>query len=595
MKIKYINGTRLYRAFMAGAGQIYSRQDYLNKINVFPVPDADTGTNLSFTVRSIVNSSVAENSLHTTMRSIADAALVGARGNSGVIFAQYIHGVAEEIGNRIRLTTQAFGEAVKNAVDHAYRAMSSPREGTMITVIRDWADAVYEFRKKTDDFVELLSFSIEEAKKSLKDTPKKLQVLAKAGVVDAGAQGFVDFLEGITHFIANGRLKDVTRKIVARIKAKVHAPAVDGDIHFRYCTEVLIQHDQDSAVDTDSIRQAIEPLGDSVIVAGSQQKIKVHIHTNSPADVFDRLRHVGSIIQQKVDDLKMQYMVSRQRKSNIALVTDSTCDLPQEVLDAYQVHVVPVKLNIGDNFFLDKLTITPDQFYGLLDTAETYPSTSQPAVQDFQDVFSYLSDYYDSIIAVQLSGGLSGTFSSALTAAKNFKNKKITVIDSKSISVGLGLLVKRAAEAIYSGKSHDEVVSLIRGWVPKTRLFVTMRTMKYLVRSGRVSPMKGLVANILRIRPILSFNEEGKIFKLTQAFVGLPSLKKATEIIKKRFRSQAVWNYAIAHGRAPFVSRWYERTLISLLDKSPLCNMELSPVIGLHAGIGTAGVAVMTE
>ncbi len=595
MKIKYINGTRLYRAFLAGAHQIYSRQDHLNKINVFPVPDADTGTNLSFTIRSIIDSSSVENSVELTMRSIADAALLGARGNSGVIFAQYIHGVAEEIGSRIHLTTQGFGEAVNRAVRHAYEAMSSPQEGTMITVIREWAEAVYRLRKKTDDFVELLSLSIAAARKSLLETPQKLKVLAKAGVVDAGAQGFVDFLEGISHFIAHGRLKDFTQKIVARIKSRAHVAAVQDDVYYRYCAEAFIRGEAEKPVEAASVRRAIDPWGDSVIVAGSREHLKVHIHTDSPAEVFEQLRHFGTIIQQKVDDLKMQYMVNHQRKSNIALVTDSTCDLPRRILDEYQIHVVPVKLNIGDSSFLDKLTITPDQFYGRLDDVETYPTTSQPAVQDFQNMFSYLSDHYDSIIALQLSGGLSGTFSSARTAANNLSDKKITVIDSKSISVALGLLVLRAAESIRAGKSHEEVVSLIHQWIPRTRLFVTMRTMKYLIRSGRVSPMTGFIANLLRLRPIISLNAEGKTFKLTQAFVGIPGMKKVVARVQKMMQTGALWNYAVAHGRAPFVARWYEKNLSSIFQREPICNLEISPVIGLHVGIGTAGVAVMMK
>jgi hypothetical protein len=585
----------LYRAFLAGAHQIYSRQDHLNKINVFPVPDADTGTNLSFTIRSIIDSSSVENSVELTMRSIADAALLGARGNSGVIFAQYIHGVAEEIGSRIHLTTQGFGEAVKRAVRHAYQAMSSPQEGTMITVIREWAEAVYRLRQKTDDFVELLSLSIAAARKSLLETPQKLKVLAKAGVVDAGAQGFVDFLEGISHFIAYGRLKDITQKIVARIKSRVHVSAVEDDLHYRYCAEAFIRGEAEKTVEAASVRRAIDPWGDSVIVAGSREHLKVHIHTDSPAEVFEQLRHFGTIIQQKVDDLKMQYMVNHQRKSNIALVTDSTCDLPRRILDEYQIHVVPVKLNIGDSSFLDKLTITPDQFYGRLDDVETYPTTSQPAVQDFQNMFSYLSDHYDSIIALQLSGGLSGTFSSARTAANNLGDKKITVIDSKNISVALGLLVLRAAESIRAGKSHEEVVSLIHQWIPGTRLFVTMRTMKYLIRSGRVSPMTGFIANLLRLRPIISLNAEGKTFKLTQAFVGIPGMKKVVARVQKMMQTGALWNYAVAHGRAPFVARWYEKNLSSIFQREPICNLEISPVIGLHVGIGTAGVAVMMK
>lgn len=207
MKISYLDGPRLYYAFMVGGNEVIKDQKYLNKINVFPVPDSDTGTNLASTMRSIAEGAVPNPSFYKTVHSIADMALSGARGNSGIIFAQFLYGISEEIKNVNRISTSSFGEIVKKAVQYAYRSVVSPVEGTMLTVMKDWAEAVYQQRTKKQDFVELLSYSLQVTKKSLIETRYKLPVLTKAGVVDAGAKGFVDFLEGITNFIKKGKLK----------------------------------------------------------------------------------------------------------------------------------------------------------------------------------------------------------------------------------------------------------------------------------------------------------------------------------------------------------------------------------------------------
>jgi dihydroxyacetone kinase-like predicted kinase len=166
MKIRYLDGYRLYYAVLVGGKSVIEDQSYLNKINVFPVPDSDTGTNLASTMHSIAEGAVLARSFNTTLGSIADAALLGARGNSGLIFAQFLYGINEEIKDRKKISTQAFGEAVKNAIHYAYKSIVSPVEGTMLTVMKDWAEAVYHQRIKKNDFAELLFYSLQIAKKS---------------------------------------------------------------------------------------------------------------------------------------------------------------------------------------------------------------------------------------------------------------------------------------------------------------------------------------------------------------------------------------------------------------------------------------------
>jgi DegV family protein with EDD domain len=590
MKIKYLDGHRLYNAVLVGGNSVIKDQKYLNKINVFPVPDSDTGTNLSSTMRSIAEGAVSSRSFNTTLSSIADAALSGARGNSGLIFAQFLYGVNEEIKNGNKISTRAFGEAVKKAVQYAYRSIVSPVEGTMLTVMKDWAEAVYRQRTKKADFAELLSYSLQIAKTSLRETPKKLAVLAKAGVVDAGAKGFVDFLEGITNFIKKGRLKSVSKPEVLWEDSEFSVHADRESIEHRYCTEALLTGKN---MDLERLREEIRPYGSSAIVAGSQEKSRIHIHTDNPADLFFRLKDYGSITQLKADDMKKQYEVSHKRKSKIGLVTDSSCDLPQDIIDEHQIQVIPFYLSFGDTLFLDKVTITPENFYTLLRTHREHPKSSQPSPKSVQNLFSFLASHYESLIVVHISEKLSGAFRLSKEASSVIKNKKISLINSRHLSASLGLIVLRIAETIGDGIKHEELVNLAEEWISKTKIFVDIQTLKYMVRGGRVSPLKGLLAKILNLKPIISLDSEGKATAFGKSFSRKANMKKIIQIVKNLSSKGEIWNYALVHAQSLDRARMYASKLEEALHKKPAYIIDISPVIGVHNGIGAVGISLM--
>lgn len=592
MRIRYLDGYRLYYAVLVGGNSVIEDQDYLNKINVFPVPDSDTGTNLASTMRSIAEGAVLARPFSTTLRSIADAALSGARGNSGLIFAQFLYGINEEIKDRTKISTQAFGEAVKKAIHYAYKSIVSPVEGTMITVMKDWADEVYRQRTIKSDFVELLSDSLHVAKKSLRETPLKLAVLAKAGVVDAGAKGFVDFLEGITNFIRKGRLKNITKPKISWQESDfpVHSPK--ESVGYRYCSEALMTG---QSMDLDRIREEIQPFGDSAIVAGSQEKARIHIHTDHPADLFFRLKDYGSITQIKADDMLKQHEVSFKRRSKVALVTDSSCDLPQNVIDKFQIHVIPFSISFGDSLFLDKITITPDQFYTLLKTHKEFPTSSQPSPKTVQSLFSFLASHYESIIIVHISDKLSGAFKLSKEAASVIKEKKASLIDSRQLSASLGLIVLRTAEAIRNGKKHEDIVELAEDWIAKTKLFVDIQTLKYMVRGGRVSPMKGFLAKALNLKPIISLDEEGKATSSGKSFSRKGNMKKILRLAEDFSHRGEIWNYSIVHAQNLKRAQTYAEELEKRLQKKPAYIIDISPVIGVHNGIGAVGIALMLK
>lgn len=592
MKISYLDGPRLYYAFLAGGNEVIKDQKYLNKINVFPVPDADTGTNLASTMRSIATGAAPSSSIFKTVHSIADSALSGAQGNSGLIFAQFLHGISKEIKNVTRISTSSFGEIVKKAVQYAYRSVVSPVEGTMLTVMKDWAEVIYQKRTQMRDFVDLLNHSLIITQKSLRETPQKLPVLAKAGVVDAGAKGFVDFLEGITNFIKKGKLKKIPKPTPSKIETGLHIHKYRDTIEHRYCTEALLIG---KSMDIDKIREEIIPFGNSTIVAGAEEKLRIHIHTNHPADLFFRLKDFGTIAQLKADDMHKQYEASYARKAKIALVTDSACDLPQAIIDENQIHVIPFNLSFGASLFLDKITITPQQFYTLLKTSKKHPKSSQPSLKTVQNLFSFLASHYESIIVVNISDKLSGAFKVSQEASSLVKNKKIKIINSRHLSVSLGLIVLRLAEEIRKKKTHEEIVKLSEEWIEKTNILVDIQTLKYMVRGGRVSAVKGFLAKILNLKPIVSLDSEGKAIGYGKSFSRKGNMKKIIQMTKKMTDKRKLWNYAIVHAQNHKRAEMYAEKIKDIIQRNPAYIVDISPVIGVHNGIGAVGIAFMFE
>jgi len=590
-----LDGRNLYYAFIAGARKVIENQVELNRINVFPVNDGDTGTNLAATIRSVMESIHPHRSYKITADRIAEATLMNARGNSGIIFAQFFYGLSIETGNLRSITLKQFAESLAKSVSYVYAAVARPVEGTMLTVIKDFADYIYSSRNKFSDFNNMLTGAFEILKKSLLETKSKLAILEKNNVVDAGAKGFVLFFEGIMEFVHNRNIRELISARSITIPFQKTEETVTEKMNFRYCTEALIR---ECKIDREMLIKILESYGDSVVVAGSEKLRRIHIHTNVPSELFNTLRKTGTITFQKADDMVRHFQTANERKWKIALVTDSTCDLSPEFIDTYQINMIPINLNFGENHYLDKVTLQPEQFYNLLSESSDHPKSSQINENTFVNLYSHLASHYDSVIAIHLSDQLSGTFFSSQKAAHKIAGefgKQITVLNSKNLSGSLGLIVLRAAQAIESGLSHDEVVSMAEKWIRNTRIYVSVKTLKYMVRGGRVSATKGLVAKLLNINPIVSINEAGKAVLFDKTFSQKANMEKVMSHIKKINDSQKIWNYIVLHANNKKSADWFTEKMEKLTNMKPVSVVNISPVIGANAGAGAASVALLYD
>lgn len=593
--VQEINGKFLYYAFVAGGNQILQNQYEINEINVFPVRDKDTGTNLASTIRSVIDNIKPHKSYKTTVNKIAEAALMGARGNSGVIFAQFLYGLSKETQDKHVISLNEFAESVKRSIPYIYEAISNPVEGTILTVIKDWSEFIYKKKTLSHDFKKVLIDSLETAEKSLKETTSKLKVLNKYGVVDAGAKGFVLFIQGIIDFVKNRNIRDLANTTYQNISLIHTEDVLEEDIQHRYCTEAILKG---LNIKKPELQKILGEAGDSVVVAGSEDICRIHVHTNKPAELFHELKNYSTITFQKVDDMVRQNEVVVNRKWNIAIVTDSTCDLPQDLLDYYQINMLPLNLNFGNNHYLDKITVQPEQFYDLLESEEEFPKTSQINEHAFTNVYSQLASHYDYIISLHLTGKFSGTYESSSKAAERIKkefNTEIFSFDSRNLSGALGLLVLKTAQSIENGDSFESIKNKLPEWRENAKIFVSVRDLTYMIKGGRVSKPKGMIAKTLGLNPVISMDEEGNSLLFGKTFSQDASLKKIFKHISKISKGKKLWNYVVLHAHNENGANTTSQQMQEITGKKPLSIINISPVIGMHAGIGANAVALLFD
>ena len=594
-KINYLNGIRLHRAIVAGIRKVVSHQDYLNKINVFPVPDGDTGTNMAFTLTAILDSPFNKVNLRVDemLAMVADAALDGARGNSGAILAQFFQGVSDGAAGVSQFDPLSFSNAIHMGSEYAREALSEPVEGTILTVITDFSNKLKELIENgVEDFEQILAKGVEEAERSLKSTPNLLVVLKNAGVVDAGAQGFVDFLEGINDFIRTGSLRefesDLSELEVIESENITHDLT---DRTWQFCTECLIKGE---AINHKALRKSLMDEGGSMVLAGSKVKAKVHIHTNNPAKIFSICEEYGLVTGQKADDMFQQQESAQNKKmGEIAIVTDSGADFNT---DEFDVHVVPVRYSFGEKGYIDKVSQSIPEFYEELSTNPIHPQTSQPVPGDFRRQYQFLTTHYKSIISVHIPNSVSGTMQSAQTAVKRLPGSSVTVLDSLNISVGQGLIVAHAARMVKAGKSHNEIVEGVNHARDNTKVFCCIKDLSYGVRGGRVPSSVKVIADLLRISPILTTSSNGKLEKAGAVFGKNNLGKKMVKYMKKKHDISKPFRISVGHCNCPEDGE----ILINGLKKtfSNLVSIELLEVggaLGVHTGPGSLVVGIQEE
>jgi len=590
--IAYLDAPRLLRALTAGIGNVFQRREYLNRINVFPVPDGDTGTNMAFTFKTILEATASspDRRVDELMDHVAEAALDGARGNSGAIMAQYFHGFREAVAGCRLLTAEGFAAAARAGSKAAWTAMSKPVPGTLPTVLEDFSNELAQrVEGGVRDIRALLQHGLERARRSLANTPNQLPALKQAGVVDAGGQGFVDLLEGIWAFVEGGRLRQVARRLREGL-----SPDLGHDLtgvlqafevgEHRYCTECVIEGER---IDREAVMARLEELdASSLVVAGGQSRVRVHIHVNNPAEVFLVCEEFGAIKQQKADDMERQHGLL-DHAGEAAVVVDSGADIPPDEIARLGIHMVPVRLSFGDREYLDRVSLTSADFYRMLAEAEEAPLTSQPPAQDFARVYSLLSSHGYAVVSVSLSAHLSGTISAARQAASRPESGAVRVIDSCSATAGEGLLAMIAAEAAMQGMSVEEVEALLLDMVPRTRVLGIADDLRYAVKGGRVPGWIQRLCGFLRLNPVLTATREGKMGLAGFHFGRRADPDQLARSALRKMQPGSMYRVLIAHADNQAGAAALRRRILEGHGRIHSCHVtDAGPALGVHFGPG---------
>jgi DegV family protein with EDD domain len=584
VSIAYLDGPRLSRALSAGIRHLFLRRDYINRINVFPVPDGDTGTNMAFTFKSIMDAlgGRTDLDLDQVVERITEGALDGARGNSGAIMAQFFQGFREALGQNQLLTAAGLARASVRGAEQAWTAMAEPVAGTLPTVLEDFGA---ELTRRVDDGIrdirELLRSGLEAARESLANTPNQLPVLKQAGVVDAGGQGFVDLLEGIWAFIDRGVIDELEGELseLASVEVEV-VPETGGH---RFCTECVIEG---PALDRNEVMRRLQEIdSSSLMVAGSTKRVRVHIHVNNPAEVFLACEDFGDITQQKADDMSRQHGLLNQ-VGRVAVVVDSGADLPDSEVERLGIHVVPVRLSFGEREYLDGVSIQPAEFYRMLESGGELPRTSQPPARDFRRVYALLASHGYEVISVGLTSKLSGTTQAARSAAERTPNASIRVVDSLNASSGQGLLAIVAAEAAEQGMSMEEIESLLLELVPQTQTIAFPDDLAAAVRGGRVPAWLKNVTDFLHVMPVLRARK-GKL-SLAGLSPGRGANARAlARRVLRRMNKDTVYRVMIAHADNLKGAHEVRRMILEGHPMVHSCHLAYAgPALGVHLGLG---------
>ena len=427
MKYDRINGHDFYNMVVNASNRLLEESDFVNALNVFPVPDGDTGTNMSMTFKAAVKEieNLNSESIGETSKKLAKGALMGARGNSGVILSQILRGISKGLEGKTSVNSVELANAFVEGSKAAYKAVMKPTEGTILSVVRAASEGAV--KSNATDIVELLGETVVEAKVMLDKTPDLLPALKKAKVVDSGGMGLYIILQGMYDALKDG-IKAEIKDIVSTGSVGASAQAIeDIDIKFGYCTEFIILGDASKAK---AFQDEIEPLGDSMIVVGYDDVIKVHIHTNDPGLVLSKAVTVGELSKIKIDNMREEHREVLMSKEEYAVGKNEEVEA-EVALEKKKYAFISVAMGEGITHVLKDLGV---------DYVIEGGQTMNPSTQDMMECISKLNA--DHIFILPNNKNII----MAATQAAEISDKDVRVIPTKSIPQGITCITMFNAE-----------------------------------------------------------------------------------------------------------------------------------------------------
>lgn len=439
MEITTINAQLLSKMFLAGAMNLDSKKEWINELNVFPVPDGDTGTNMSMTIMSAAKevSALDKPSMEQLAKAISSGSLRGARGNSGVILSQLFRGFCKVVKSHEELDVAIICEACQKAVETAYKAVMKPKEGTILTVAKGAADKALALSEETDDLVYFIDEIIKEADYVLSQTPEMLPVLKQAGVVDSGGQGLVQVLKGAYDALI-GKEIDYSAIESPKAESKNVAATEEEEIKFGYCTEFIIMLNKPiSTKEENEFKAYLESIGDSIVVVADDDIVKTHVHTNDPGLAIQKALTMGALTKMKIDNMREEHQERLMKEADMQAAAKSdgasssveSTPVQEEVPEMEHKNMAFISVSIGEGI--------NEIFRGLgVDYIIEGGQTMNPSTEDMLNAIDHVNA--DHIFILPNNKNI---IMAANQAATLVEDKDIIVIPTKTIPQGIAALV----------------------------------------------------------------------------------------------------------------------------------------------------------
>ena len=568
-----------------GLANLFKDRDLMNDINVFPVADGDTGDNLCATFLPLYGAmeDIADGTPEGLTQVLHTLLLPNARGNSGIIFSQYLFTFIRGLHGKTALTADGLADAMAEAVREAYACVQVPREGTILTLMREAAEGFREGADEGGEVIPLFRRVQVRAREALEHTPDQLATLKNAGVVDSGAMGFYLFFEGMAKALAHEALEEHELDAFHK-KVKRDEPAAQT----AYCAQWMVE--PRGRVKRDFF-DLVREHGDSIAISDDGGAFNIHIHTARPEHVRRALESHGTVLRQKIEPLF-------RRRGGTGLVVDTACDLPHGVEEDFGILTVPFFVRVGGVEHRDRYDLPKDEFYARLADLSLAVGTAQPTPAAYLEAYRRGLEMFDDLLVLTLASPLSGSHGSAVNALRLLppeQRERVAVIDSLTLSTGMGHLVFRALDLLEEGCGAADV----RGRLEAARGCMVclgyMESLDRAVKGGRVPAAAGRVARWLHLKPVFTFIN-GVFAKRGILFSGRNKERRIVRRLLRLLDPARTWSVGIAYTDNPGVAERVERELRrSPLRMSRCFRVAASPVLGAHAGCGTFCVWALPE
>ncbi len=456
MAIEILNAELIQKAFLAGANNLERNKEYINELNVFPVPDGDTGSNMSLTIMAAANevSNLDNPSLKELSKTISSGSLRGARGNSGVILSQLLRGFCKEIKEKEKVDVNILADGFVRGVETAYKAVMKPKEGTILTVAKAMAERAVELAEQGVNIEEFAEAVIECGDETLEKTPDLLPVLKEAGVVDSGGQGLMEFLKGAFNGLTGKEVIDVTPVKKAGTGASTDSENIDtSDIKFGYCTEFIINLEREFTIEDEiKLKDFLTSIGDSLVCVADDDFVKIHVHTNHPGQAFEKGLEYGSLTKMKVDNMREEHHEKLMKEQDKKKSAERDAEIEKIKKNEKKKPYGFVAVSVGAG--LDNIFRELGVDYIISGGQTMNPSTD--------DVLSAIEKVNAETVFVLPNN--KNIILAANQAASIEKEKKIIVIPSKTIPQGISAMIGFEADLSpeENAESMKESMSVVK-------------------------------------------------------------------------------------------------------------------------------------